>query len=149
MVKEKIKTSTAKNRKVKKVNYLFAVGRRRTAVARVRLYQRQKGEMLVNGLAIDKYFPGVLAKKVYLEPLRICNLIDKYLITFKVLGSGKVGQLGAVIHALTRVLVKLNPEKFRPILKKRGFLTRDSRMRERRKVGMGGKSRRKRQSPRR
>ncbi|OGD54556.1 30S ribosomal protein S9, partial [Candidatus Beckwithbacteria bacterium RBG_13_35_6] len=130
-------------------SYLFAVGRRKEAIARVRLYPKQKGEIEVNGMPIEQYFPGETAKRYYLEPLRTCNVIGKYLITVKISGSGKISQLGAVIHGISRVLVKLEGEKFRPILKKRGFLKRDSRTRERRKVGMGGKSRRKRQSPKR
>lgn len=131
-----------------RVNYIPAVGRRRKAIARVRLF-RKKGDTLVNDKPIVKYFPGKVAKVLYMEPFRICNVIDKYHATIKVTGSGKAGQLGAVIHGLSRSLVKANQEKFRPILKKKGFLTRDPRKKERRKVGTGGKARRKKQSPKR
>lgn len=133
----------------KKANYIYSVGRRREAVARVRLYPRKKGKTTVNNLLIEQYFPGEVFENLYLEPLRVCNLIDKYLITIKVNGSGKRGQLGAVVHGISRALVKLDEEKFRSVLKKHGFLTRDPRMRERRKVGTGGKARRKKQSPKR
>lgn len=132
-----------------KADYISVVGRRRTAKARIRLYPHKKGDILVNDLPIEQYFPGEMAKKLYLEPLRTCNVIGKYLITIKVNGSGKMGQLGAVVHGMSRALIELDKEKFRPIIKDRGFLTRDSRMRERRKVGMGGKARRRKQSPKR
>jgi small subunit ribosomal protein S9 len=131
-----------------KVNYIPAVGRRKRAIARVRLF-RKAGDILVNDLPIAKYFPGEVFKTLYLEPFRVCNVIDKYHATIKVNGSGKSGQLGAIIHGLSRALVIANPEKFRPILKKKGFLTRDPRKRERRKAGTGGKARRQKQSPKR
>lgn len=153
MVAKSEKTTKKKKqgrpRKTKKESYIYAVGRRRTAAARVRLYPRKKGGITVNNKPIEEYFPGEVLKKLYLAPLRTCNVIDKYLITIKVGGSGKIGQLGATVHGISRVLVNLDKEKFRPILKKRGFLTRDSRMKERRKVGTGGKARRKKQSPKR
>jgi len=142
-------TKQTKKKKPSKVKYIYAVGRRRRANARVRLYPHKKGEIIVNEKPIEEYFPSEIWKKNYLEPLRICNVIGKYLFRVKVVGSGKAGQLGAVIHGIARVLVKLDEEKFRPILKKRGFLTRDPRKKERRKVGTGGKARRKKQSPRR
>jgi small subunit ribosomal protein S9 len=131
--------------------YVQAVGRRRTASARIRVYPNsdRKGEIEVNNKPISQYFPGVLAEKHYNEPLRTCNAINKYFISARISGSGTIGQLEAFIHALSRALVRLDNDTFRPILKKRNFLTRDPRMRERRKVGMGGKARRKRQSPRR
>ncbi len=135
-------------KKTKKPNYIFSVGRRRTAAARIRLYSK-KGDIIVNDQPIAKYFPGDIAQKLYLEPFSICNVPEKYSATIKVSGSGKVGQLGAVIHGLARALIKVDEEKFRPVLKKRGLLTRDPRKRERRKVGTGGKARRKKQSPKR
>ena len=153
MVSKSKKTTKAKKqgrpKKTKKDSFIYAVGRRRTATAQVRLYPDKKGGITVNNKPIEEYFPGETLKKLYLPPLRVCNVIDKYLITAKVNGSGKIGQLEAVIHGISRALISLDKEKFRPILKKRGFLTRDSRMKERRKVGMGGKARRKKQSPKR
>ena len=134
--------------RTKKPAYIHAIGRRRTATARVRLY-RKKGEILINNQSIDQYFPGKINARLYLEPLRVCNLIDKYSATIKVAGSGKRGQLGAVIHGLARALDKLDKDKYHSLLKKKGFLTRDPRARERRKVGTGGKARRQKQSPKR
>ena len=131
-----------------KPNYIFAHGRRKRAIARVRLFRRQ-GEILVNGEPINKYFPGAVSQKLLLAPFEAVNGVDKYHATIKVSGSGKVSQLAAVLLGLSNALVKLNAEKFRTPLKKAGLLTRDPRKRERRKVGMGGKSRRKKQSPKR
>ena len=89
-----------------------------------------------------------LGRTYYPRSVR-CNVINKYKITIKVSGSGKNGQVEAVVHGISRALVALDEEKYRLTLKKRGFLTRDPRAKERRKAGMGGKARRKRQSPRR
>lgn len=153
--------TTVKNDKKTNKNYIRAVGRRREAVARVRLYpsikegvmfgeqEVKKGELYVNKLPIEKYFPGVLAKVSYLEPFRITNTLGKFAATIQVSGGGKEGQLEAVVHGLSQALSAYDLEKFRKILKKKGFLTRDARIRERRKVGTGGKARRKKQSPKR
>lgn len=132
---------------VKAPQYIFAIGRRRTAVSRIRLF-KGKGESTVNGLAIDKYFPGLVSKKLYGEPMLICSVVDKYYFTAKVFGSGKTSQLTAVIHGLSRALVKVNPE-FKPLLRQKDFMTRDPRERQRRMIGTGGKARRKKQSPKR
>ncbi len=141
-------------------DYNFAVGRRKEAVARVRLYTTlkeslvigeesvKKGDIFVNGKKIENYFKGLIAKAKYEEPLRITNTLDKYAFTAVVQGGGQMSQMEAFIHAVSRVLSKID-DKNKQILKKKGFLTRDARVRERRKVGMGGKARRKRQSPKR
>ena len=131
-----------------KVNYIFKHGRRKQAVARIRLF-KSHGETLVNGQAIDKYFPGMVDKKLLALPFEATNSVDKYHATIKVSGSGKVSQLKAVVHGLAHALVELNTEKFRLPLKKAGLLTRDPRKKQRRKMGIGGKSRRKKQSPKR
>ncbi|MCL5114014.1 MAG: 30S ribosomal protein S9 [Patescibacteria group bacterium] len=159
------KVSSENEIEVKKENvkqeYIHAVGRRKEAVARVRLYPNvksglawdnqeiKKGDVLVNKLPIEKYFSGEVAKVKYTEPLRVVNMLGKHALTIRVEGGGLSGQLDAVILGISRALAKLESGKFRPALKQKGFLTRDARVRERRKVGMGGKSRRKRQSPKR
>ena len=125
-----------------------SVGRRKEASARVRLY-KGKGENLVNGMAIGKYFPSEIEKTHWLKPFRVTETTDKYYITAKVGGSGKKGQLDALVLGISRALSLANPEKFRTILKKMGLLSRDARIRERRMVGTGGKARRKKQSPKR
>jgi small subunit ribosomal protein S9 len=152
---------TKKTKQTKK-DYLFAVGRRKEAVARVRLYQTVKdgmtwgetpivkGEILVNEKPVEDYFGGEVSKHLYTEPLRITNAHQKnFTFTIKVAGGGPAGQLQAAIAGIANALNALDRESFRPILKKKGFLTRDARVRQRRKVGMGGKSRRQRQSPKR
>lgn len=130
-------------------DFIFAVGRRREAVARVRLYPKGTGEILVNEKPIASYFSGEVAKRIYEEPLTLTNTLGKCRITIKVVGGGKHGQLEAVVHGIARALNSYNKEKFRPLLKKQGLLTRDARVRQRRMVGTGGKARRKKQSPKR
>lgn len=136
-----------------KISYYEAVGRRKESTARVRFHvdndDVSKGSIVVNGRAVEKYFPGEVSKKMYLEPFRTTNTIGRFAVTIKVEGGGLSGQLGAVIHGLSRALVKVDPEKFRPILKKRGFMTRDPRAKERRKAGYAGKARARKQSPKR
>jgi small subunit ribosomal protein S9 len=132
----------------KKIDYIYGVGRRRTSSCRVRLY-RGKGENTVNGMPMGKYFEGEIAKKALAKPFGATETSDKYYFSAKVVGGGKSGQLSAVILAIARALVKASVEKNRVPLKKLGLLTRDSRIRQRRMVGMGGKSRRKKQSPKR
>lgn len=129
-------------------NFTEAVGRRKEATARVRIYEG-KGDFIVNGQAAGQYFNGVrLATAAYLKPLELTGTKGKFAVTAQVSGSGISAQLGAVVHGLSRALIKYNPD-FRVFLKPDGLLTRDDRMKESRKVGRGGKARRKRQSPRR
>jgi small subunit ribosomal protein S9 len=139
-----------KNKKVssKTTEYIYAVGRRKTATARVRLYLK-KGDLLVNDKAAGQYFPSKIAMDIYMKPLQLTNMVDKFSFSAKVAGSGKQAQVEAVAHGLARALANHDPEDFRPVLKQHGLLTRDPRMKESRKVGMGGKARRKKQSPKR
>ena len=132
----------------KKQKYLYAVGRRKEAVARVRLFSG-KGQTLVNNQPIEEYFSSTVAKFFYQKPLEIIERVNKYYATIRVTGSGKVSQLAAVVHGLARALNKDSPSEYHSKLKKAGLLTRDSRVRERRKVGTGGKARRAKQSPKR
>ena len=154
MTKEKVVKAAARtkekenNKAVDKPKEAFAVvGRRKGAVARVRL-ELKKGELLVNGKQMEEYFPGPVAKKAFEEPLRIVNRLGQLSGSVKVQGGGKVGQLGAVAHGIARALIELD-ETFRPILSKRKLLTRDSRVKERRKYGHAGKARKMKQSPKR
>lgn len=134
--------------KTKALDYIRTVGRRKTAVARVRLFKKS-GDMLVNDLPVGKYFGGQVAAKQFLQPFEVTNTVGKYSFTAKVEGSGKAAQLGALVHGLSRALSSLDPTAFRTLLKKAGLLTRDPRMKESRKVGTGGKARRRKQSPKR
>lgn len=143
------------------LSYYEAVGRRREATARVRLYvvkdglvkigdsEVAKGAIVVNGRPAETYFPGEVYKKMFQEPFRTTNTMNRFVTSVKVVGGGLVGQLGAVIHGVSRALEKVDKDKFRPILKKRGFMTRDPRAKERRKAGLAGKARAKKQSPKR
>jgi small subunit ribosomal protein S9 len=129
--------------------YIEGVGRRKVATARVRIYEDAKAEFIVNGIAAGQYFSAVMdAHTVYNNPLKIVGLQGKLTISAKVSGSGPNSQLGAVVHGLSRALIKKDPE-LRGLLKAAGLLTRDDRMKETRKIGTGGKARRKRQSPKR
>ena len=133
--------------KIKKIDYIYGVGRRKESSARIRLY-RGKGENTVNGMPAEKYFPGAIAKKMLAKPIGATESSDKYYFSARVLGGGKEGQLTSLVLGLSRTLVKVD-DKNRTILRNLNLLSRDSRIRQRRMVGMGGKSRRKRQSPKR
>ncbi len=129
--------------------YVEGVGRRKVATSRVRIYPKTKGEFSVNGLVVGQYFSGVHgAIKRYQRPLDLTGTQGQFAISATVNGSGRSSQLDAVVHGLSRALVKFNPE-YRTLLKPAGLLTRDDRMKETRKIGMGGKARRSRQSPKR
>lgn len=138
----------AKKKSKTKKEYTYAVGRRRSASARVRLY-RGKGKSTVNEMPIEKYFPGPINEDVWSKPFKILDVSDKYYVTVRVVGGGKQGQLDAVTHGIARAFAELNKEDFRTPLKSAGLLTRDARVRERRKAGTGGKARRQKQSPKR
>lgn len=131
----------------KKINYTFTVGRRRTASARVRLF-KGKGENTVNGKPIEKVFSGVVAVAAWKKPFGLTETNDKFYASVKVAGGGSKSQLEASVHGIARALAKTKKE-YRDVLKKAGLLTRDSRERERRMIGTGGKARRKKQSPKR
>ena len=138
-----------KNKKsVPKKKYTYAKGRRREATATVRLF-RGKGKTTVNQMPIEKYFPGKVLEHHYQLPFTISKSLSKFWAKIYVRGGGKQGQIGAVTLALSRALNSFNPNVYRPILKEAGLLTVDARARERRKAGLGGKSRRKKQSPKR
>lgn len=155
------KSSEAPVQKEAAITYYEAVGRRKVASARVRMYVTPDGPITVGGIAVDKgaivvnnrpvekYFPGEIHKKLYLEPFRTTNTVGRFAVTITTKGGGLHGQLEAVIHGLSRALEKVDKEKFRPILKKRGFLKRDPRAKQRRKAGFAGKSRARKQSPKR
>lgn len=139
-------------KKGKKLKYYEGVGRRKTAIARVRLYPTGKkgaGKIMVNESPVEEYWPGDYSQRLYLEPLRTTNTLNRFQVSVKVRGSGKSAQLGAFVHGVSRALIKFDQEKFRPILKKRGFLTRDARMKERRKPGLAHAARAAKQSPKR
>ncbi len=117
-------------------NYIPAVGRRKTAVARVRLFPEGEGNFTINGKDAKTYFGGrdtLLA--AIRQPLQILEMDNRYTITVKVVGGGVSGQAGAIRHAVARALLKVD-EEVRPTLRKNGFLTRDPRVKERKKYGL-------------
>lgn len=132
----------------KKSNTVLAVGRRKEAVARVRLIKGAK-EVVVNGKEYQEYFKSLLNHQKLIQPLEITKTLSLYGVTVKVLGGGLASQLDATVHGLARVLAKADPEKYRKVLKDAGLLTRDARAKERRKFGLAGKARAKKQSPKR
>ena len=146
--KSQTKAKAASKKKATKKNYIYAVGRRRTSAARIRLFKGKK-QSIVNKLPIDQYFPGAINKSLYEKPYQICDLLGKYYATIRVVGSGKRSQLDACVHGIARAIDKVDPDKYHTILKKYKLLTRDARARERRKAGQAGRARHKKQSPKR
>ncbi len=130
-----------------KNSYTRSIGRRKSAVASLKLFSG-KGESTVNGLSLEKYFPTKTEKIVYDKPFEITKTSGKYHFQAKVLGGGKTGQVQALSLAISRCLIKIN-DTFKTDLRANGLLTVDSRVKERRMVGTGGKSRRQKQSPKR
>ena len=132
---KKVIEKEKEKKKEKKERYLEAVGRRKTSVARVRLFKKGKGELIINGKDLGKYFPSSEVQKTVLAPLQLLGLEGKFNISVIVKGGGIFSQSEAVRHGIARVLLLFN-EKFRKQLKKAGFLKRDPRMRERKKFGL-------------
>ena len=114
--------------------YYYGTGRRKSSVARVRLYAGT-GKITINGRDIDDYFGLETLKMVVRQPLNTTSTLGKVDIVATVEGGGVSGQAGALRHGISRALLQVNPD-FRPILKKAGFLTRDPRMKERKKYGL-------------
>ena len=124
-----------------------AVGRRKEAVARVRLTPGN-GQMTVNGKPVVEYFTGPIFQKLYTQPFELTKTVGRFNTSVKVEGGGQNGQLDALIHGIARSLSKLDLD-FRKTLKAAGFITRDPRAKERRKFGLAHKARAKKQSPKR
>ena len=119
----------------KKDNIVFyGTGRRKNAIARVRIMEGS-GKITVNGKDLDEYFGPETLKTIVRQPLTVTNTLSKYDVISTVKGGGFTGQAGAIRHGLSRALNEANSE-YRPILKTNGFLTRDSRMKERKKYGL-------------
>ena len=114
--------------------YFYGTGRRKKSVARVRVYPGS-GSITINGRDIDDYFGLETLKLIVRQPLAITNNVGRFDIVATVVGGGISGQAGAIRHGLSRALLQSGDE-IRPILKKAGFLTRDPRMKERKKYGL-------------
>jgi small subunit ribosomal protein S9 len=119
-----------------KTNEFLGTGRRKTSVARVRL-SSGSGKVTVNGRAFENYFPTDSLRMVVQQPFVVTNMTDKFDVRVNVTGGGPAGQAGAVRHGISRALL-LADAALRPSLKAEGLLTRDPRMRERKKYGQPG-----------
>ena len=118
-----------------KRKYFYGTGRRKSSVARVRVYENGTGNITINGRDIDNYFGLDTLKMVVRQPLVSTDLLGKVDVVVTVCGGGVTGQAGAIRHGISRALVLLNPE-YRASLKAAGFMTRDPRMKERKKYGL-------------
>ena len=115
--------------------YMYGTGRRKSSVARVHLFQNGTGAITINGRDIDDYFGLETLKLIVRQPLVTTDLLGKVDIVVTVAGGGVSGQAGAIRHGISRALVAMNPE-YRASLKAAGFMTRDPRMKERKKYGL-------------
>ena len=118
-----------------KRQYKYGTGRRKASVARVRVYENGTGSITINGRDIDEYFGLETLKLIVRQPLVATESVGKVDIICTVTGGGVTGQAGAIRHGISRALLEVNPE-FRPTLKAAGLLTRDPRMKERKKYGL-------------
>ncbi len=124
-----------KNAKEKELIYIEAVGRRKTSIARVRIFKDGKSSIAVNGKDFLSYFPLIGLQKIVQAPLKSLDLLQKIRVEAKITGGGISSQAGALQHGIARALEKSQPD-FRKTLKQSGFLKRDPRMKERRKFGL-------------
>lgn len=115
-------------------DYFHGVGRRKSSTARVFL-KAGKGQIIVNGLPLDQYFSRKTATMVVRQPLELVEMLEKFDIKVNVNGGGSTGQAGAIRHGITRALMEYD-ESLRPSLRQAGFVTRDARSVERKKVGL-------------
>src|SRR3989344_268799 len=145
------KTKEPTKPKEEKTSFYQAVGRRKESTARVRLVLTEelvlhsksykKGDVVINSRSADHYFPGKIFKEMYLLPFKLTGTQDRFITTAVISGGGLSGQLGALTQGIARSLEKIDKEKYRPLLKKQGLLTRDPRTKERRKAGFAQKAR--------
>ncbi len=112
----------------------YGTGRRKTSTARVYM-KTGGGDIMINNRPLDKFFGRQTAQMIVRQPLELMNLTDKFDISVTVSGGGTTGQAGAIRHGLTRALMQYD-ESLRPALRKAGFVTRDARAVERKKVGL-------------
>lgn len=119
------------------ISYYYGTGRRKTSTARVRLIPEGSGVAIVNRRPIDDYFERQVLKMVVMQPFELTKTEGKFDLHVSVRGGGKSGQAGAIRHGIARALLQADPE-LKAILKKSGLLTRDARMKERKKYGQRG-----------
>jgi small subunit ribosomal protein S9 len=117
-------------------NTFYATGRRKTAISRTWI-KPGNGQVIINNLPVEKYFPIETTRNDMTEPFKITNTAGSYDVKATVVGGGIAGQAGAVRHGITKALVLVNPD-FRMALKRAGFIKRDPRVKERKKYGQKG-----------
>jgi len=120
--------------RLEKQAYFYGTGRRKTAVAQVRLLPGN-GAIIINGVPYEELFPRLEHRRTILQPLLVTDSISKYNAVVKVAGGGISGQGGAISHGIARALVRAD-ESLKPMLRQNGLLTRDSRVKERKKAGL-------------
>jgi small subunit ribosomal protein S9 len=119
------------------VEQVYATGKRKTAVARIWL-RRGKGRFSINGMTLEEYFNRETQRMIVKQPMRLTKNLNDYDVLATVKGSGKSAQADAVKHGISKALVLFDKENNRPVLKSAGFLTRDARIKERKKYGQRG-----------
>jgi small subunit ribosomal protein S9 len=132
---EKVQQEKSVKKLDKNLGYIFAVGRRKSAIARVRLFDGGKGDVVVNNKTMAQYFPSFEYQLLVLSPLKAVGMADKFNLSVRVLGGGKNGQAEATRLGVARALIIHNPD-WRATLKPFGYLTRDARVKERKKPGL-------------
>lgn len=135
MIKKGETTETKPATKKILQEYLYAAGRRKTSVARVRIYPKGKGLIMVNNKPINEYFTQITSKEIITSPLKLAGLEKDFDVSAVVAGGGISAQADAIRHGISRALL-LFDETLRTTLKKAGFLTRDARSKERKKPGL-------------
>ncbi len=130
-----ITTKTKVTAKNPSQEYFYASGKRKTAIARVRLYPKGKGNVIINEKPVEEYIKLNTSKGLMLSPLRITGLAKEFDVSVKVIGGGVSAQAEAIRHGIARALLEYN-DALRATLKKAGFLTRDARIKERKKPGL-------------
>jgi len=135
IVKKTVKKTVKKIAKKTVVKYYQAIGRRKTSVARIRLFIQGDKTIMINGKPYKEYFPDLNLQQIVDVALDKMKALDKFMVSAKVRGGGIHSQAEAVRHGISRALVKFNPD-FRKRLRRAGYLTRDPRMRERKKFGL-------------
>jgi len=135
--KEIVKKTQEKKSKIKevKIDYIYTIGRRKSSTARIRYYKKGEGEIVINGQNFDKYFKYFEFQKVIFEPLKLTNRTGQGKFSIKVAGGGLRGQAESIRLGISRLLLKLD-DKLKPILKSKKLLTRDPRVKERKKYGL-------------
>ena len=118
-----------------KTPFFYGTGRRKSSVARVRLY-KGTGKVIINDREIDDYFGLDTLKLIVRQPLELTGLTDRFDVVCNVTGGGVTGQAGAIRHGISRALLQYDSENLRPMLKAAGFLTRDPRKKDRKKYGL-------------